>query len=35
MAASTASALFEDNCLCEDCALLRGACPVGGLKVTG
>lgn len=26
---------FEDNRQCEEWALLRGACPVGGLKVTG
>ena len=35
MAASTASALFEDNRQCEEWALLNGDCPVGGLKVTG
>lgn len=27
--------LFEDNRQCEEWALLRGACPAGGLKVTG
>jgi len=27
--------LFEDNRQCEECALLRGECPVGGLKITG
>jgi putative hemolysin len=27
--------VFEDNRQCEEWALLRGACPVGGLKVTG
>jgi Tol biopolymer transport system component/putative hemolysin len=27
--------LFEDNRQCEEWALLRGDCPVGGLKVTG
>ena len=32
---STASAYFEDNRQCEEWALLRGDCPVGGLKVTG
>jgi putative hemolysin len=26
---------FEDNLLCEEWALLRGDCPVGGVKVTG
>lgn len=26
---------FEDNMQCEEWALLRGDCPVGGLKVTG
>ncbi len=26
---------FEDNFQCEEWALLRGDCPVGGLKVTG
>lgn len=26
---------FEDNRLCEEWALLRGDCPVGGVKVTG
>jgi putative hemolysin len=26
--------LFEDNRQCEEWALLRGACPVGGIKVT-
>ncbi len=26
---------FEDNRQCEEWALLRGECPVGGLKVTG
>ena len=27
--------LFEDNLQCEECAMLRGECPAGGLKVTG
>ena len=27
--------IFEDNRQCEEWALLRGDCPVGGLKVTG
>jgi putative hemolysin len=27
--------LFEDNRQCEEWALLRGDCPVGGMKVTG
>lgn len=27
--------LFEDNRQCEEWALLRGECPIGGLKVTG
>jgi putative hemolysin len=27
--------LFEDNRQCEEWALLRGDCPVGGVKVTG
>lgn len=27
--------LFEDNRQCEEWALLRGQCPVGGLKITG
>jgi len=27
--------LFEDNRQCEAWALLRGECPVGGLRVTG
>ncbi len=27
--------LFEDNRQCEEWALFRGNCPVGGLKVTG
>lgn len=26
---------FEDNRQCEEWALLRGQCPVGGLKITG
>ncbi len=26
---------FEDNQQCEEWALMRGACPVGGVKVTG
>ncbi|MCK9439159.1 DUF333 domain-containing protein [Patescibacteria group bacterium] len=26
---------FEDNRQCEEWALLRGDCPVGGLKITG
>lgn len=27
--------LFEDNRQCEEWALLRGECPVGGMKITG
>ena len=27
--------LFEDNRQCEEWALLRGACPVGGIRITG
>jgi hypothetical protein len=27
--------LFEDNMQCEEWAMLRGDCPVGGIKVTG
>ncbi|MDD4995557.1 MAG: DUF333 domain-containing protein [Patescibacteria group bacterium] len=27
--------LFEDNRQCEEWALFRGNCPVGGLKITG
>jgi len=27
--------LFEDNRQCEEWALFRGQCPVGGLKITG
>jgi putative hemolysin len=27
--------LFEDNMQCEEWALLRGECPVGGVKITG
>jgi len=27
--------LFEDNRQCEEWALLRGNCPMGGLKITG
>lgn len=27
--------LFEDNRQCEEWALLRGECPIGGLKITG
>ncbi len=27
--------LFEDNRQCEEWALFRGNCPVGGIKVTG
>jgi putative hemolysin len=27
--------LFEDNRQCEEWALLRGECPVGGIRVTG
>jgi putative hemolysin len=27
--------LFDDNRQCEEWAMLRGDCPVGGLKVTG
>ena len=26
---------FEDNLQCEEWALMRGECPVGGIKVTG
>ena len=26
---------FEDNFQCEEWALLRGNCPIGGVKVTG
>ena len=26
---------FEDNLQCEEWALMRGECPVGGVKVTG
>lgn len=26
---------FEDNMQCEEWALMRGRCPVGGVKVTG
>lgn len=26
---------FEDNRQCEEWALLRGECPIGGIKVTG
>ncbi len=26
---------FEDNHQCEEWALLRGACPVGGRRITG
>jgi uncharacterized protein len=26
---------FEDNLQCEEWALMRGDCPVGGIKVTG
>lgn len=26
---------FEDNRQCEEWALLRGQCPIGGLKITG
>lgn len=27
--------LFEDNRQCEEWALLRGECPLGGIKITG
>ncbi len=27
--------IFEDNMQCEEWALMRGECPVGGVKVTG
>jgi TolB protein len=27
--------LFEDNMQCEEWALMRGQCPVGGVKITG
>jgi len=27
--------IFEDNQQCEEWALMRGECPVGGVKVTG
>jgi putative hemolysin len=27
--------LFEDNRQCEEWALFRGECPIGGIKVTG
>ena len=27
--------LFEDNRQCEEWALMRGQCPVGGVKITG
>ncbi|HOZ36897.1 MAG TPA: DUF333 domain-containing protein [bacterium] len=27
--------LFEDNRQCEEWALLRGECPIGGMKITG
>jgi putative hemolysin len=27
--------LFEDNRQCEEWALLRGECPMGGVRVTG
>lgn len=27
--------VFEDNLQCEEWAMMNGACPVGGLKVTG
>jgi hypothetical protein len=27
--------VFTDNYQCEEWAMLRGACPVGGLRVTG
>ncbi|MFZ5364985.1 MAG: DUF333 domain-containing protein [Patescibacteria group bacterium] len=27
--------LFDDNRQCEEWALLRGQCPMGGLKITG
>jgi putative hemolysin len=27
--------IFEDNCQCEEWAMFRGECPVGGVKVAG
>ena len=27
--------VFEDNLQCEEWAMMRGECPVGGIKVTG
>ncbi|MCR4406900.1 MAG: DUF333 domain-containing protein [Anaerolineae bacterium] len=27
--------VFEDNRQCEEWAMLRGDCPVGGIKITG
>ncbi len=27
--------IFEDNRQCEEWAMMRGECPIGGLKVTG
>jgi len=27
--------LFEDNLQCEEWAMLRGDCPVGGIRITG
>ena len=27
--------LFEDNMQCEECAMMRGECPTGGVRVTG
>jgi hypothetical protein len=27
--------MFEDGLQCESCAMMYGACPVGGIKVTG
>lgn len=27
--------IFEDNRQCEEWAMMRGECPVGGLKITG
>ena len=27
--------MFEDNRQCEEWAMLRGECPVGGIKITG
>ena len=27
--------IFEDNLQCEEWAMMRGECPVGGIKITG